>query len=287
MERFYIIKFGGSIVTDKAKPFSFRKRITLRLCNEIKEAINEIEKNWIKKNERANFVLIIGGGSFGHGAVNLFGLEKQYSVAKVREAMHELVLKVLNCMLSARLHAIVIQPSSFFDFDEDSKNRACVIKSAKDLSLIFWLMETGYIPVFYGDVYFAKENSAKIVSGDDIACFLAKEIKRKMVKNGKKGEVNVIFVSDVAGIVDRHGNIISEIFVDDKESIDMAYRIIRQSKSDVTGGIRRKLDVISELCRNGIDSIIVNGRKKYMLKDAILGKKIKITRFKAGWKKER
>jgi isopentenyl phosphate kinase len=53
MSGLHIVKIGGSIITDKTKPLTFKKAVVKRLAREIKESNEEI-------------ILVHGAGSFGH-----------------------------------------------------------------------------------------------------------------------------------------------------------------------------------------------------------------------------
>ena len=49
----YLIKLGGSIITDKSKKYTYKKEIVDRLSSELKKANKE-------------YILVHGAGSFGH-----------------------------------------------------------------------------------------------------------------------------------------------------------------------------------------------------------------------------
>ena len=59
----YIVKLGGSVITDKNQPFSIRKIIISNLLTQI-------------KNSEKKIIIVHGGGSFGHP------LAKEYQIHK-------------------------------------------------------------------------------------------------------------------------------------------------------------------------------------------------------------
>jgi isopentenyl phosphate kinase len=98
MNELIIIKLGGSVITDKAKPKgSFRKNVVLRIAGEIKRAQNK---------KKFKLIIVHGAGSYGHPIAKKYNLNKGYSglnsavgVVKCRAAMadlKQLMVKTLN-----------------------------------------------------------------------------------------------------------------------------------------------------------------------------------------------
>ena len=61
----FIVKFGGSIITDKSKKNCFKKEIVDRLASELEHANKKI-------------ILIHGAGSFGHIQLTRSDRRKQF-----------------------------------------------------------------------------------------------------------------------------------------------------------------------------------------------------------------
>ena len=57
MKDLILIKIGGSLITDKTKPYTTRPEVIKRIAKEIKEAVSEKD---------VNLIIGHGAGSFGH-----------------------------------------------------------------------------------------------------------------------------------------------------------------------------------------------------------------------------
>ena len=74
----FIIKLGGSAITDKSKKYSYKKEIMSRLSTEIKKSNKEI-------------ILIHGAGSFGHILAEEYDLNSGYKNDKHFKVSHLLM----------------------------------------------------------------------------------------------------------------------------------------------------------------------------------------------------
>ena len=59
-----LVKFGGSLITDKTMAYSVRLEIMNRLVDEVKDAV--------QTNQQLQLVLANGAGSFAHQSASLY-----------------------------------------------------------------------------------------------------------------------------------------------------------------------------------------------------------------------
>ena len=141
MVRLVVVKLGGSLITNKDRPFS------LNIPSMVK-AINYLGRSGVKA------FLVHGGGSFGHYQASRHGLgqeavRRNAGVPETKASMQELDLWVLYVMMSSGLRPFPIPPQ-FIDW-----------------GLIERVAASGLTPVSYGDVYY-DGLEAKIIGGDQI-----------------------------------------------------------------------------------------------------------------------
>ena len=146
----YILKIGGSVIGDKSKAFDFREDV----IREIGRQIREVGGKW---------VLIHGGGPFGHPMVKMVGARS--SVALI---MMELSLRIAKIFNEEGLDVVPLP--SYVNYLEQVKE----------------LISRGWIPLLQGNV----TPEGKIVSGDDIALLLSKSLRPEAV----------LFATDVDGV---------------------------------------------------------------------------------------
>ncbi|UCF08713.1 MAG: isopentenyl phosphate kinase family protein [Thermoplasmata archaeon] len=254
----YIIKLGGSVITDKAKKNIFKKEVTSRLMSEIMESGQRV-------------ILVHGAGSFGHILAKEYGLHEGYrsesqlsGVAEVQRDVKNLSLKVLDACLAGGMYAVSLAPSAFVVNDK------AVIKHM-DASIFKRYLDLGITPITFGDVVVDESLVFSIVSGDQLMLMLAKAFRPK----------TVVFVADVDGIFtgDPSADDRAELLpVVDKETLS----IIGNSESkvsDVTGGIFGKSKIMLEIAAHGMETIILNGTVENRLRDALMGKDVLCTKF--------
>jgi len=244
-----LIKLGGSIISDKEKPFSFNVQIVKNIAREIKKFYPSKE-----------FIIVHGGGSFGHPLAKKYGIrdgingmdiKKMQGISYTHEAMLDLNKMIINIFLEEELPAFSISPSSIFII-----NNGNIVYG--EIKVLKELLKRKFIPVLFGDVAVSEDKGMDILSGDQIMAYLANEMAVE----------KAIFLMDVDGIYDgnpREGaKLIEEINEDVK--IDAV-----QGKFDVTGGIKNKLE---EALKMDCMVYFINGMKKGNLTKAIEGKKV-------------
>ncbi|MBD3229619.1 MAG: acetylglutamate kinase [Candidatus Lokiarchaeota archaeon] len=232
VDKVEIIKLGGSLITNKNKPFSLKKDI-------IRKAINKI----ISGNEHT--ILIHGGGSYGHPIAKKFEIFDGYNpnvknqllgLSKTHQAMNQLNSFIIKEFINRDHPVISVQPSSIFLKDGDE----IIVHS---IEILEFLLELNILPVLYGDIILDKQNSFSIISGDRICLEICKKLKYNISK--------VVFAMDREGIYVKGEHkdepiILSDLKLEDLENIHL---MKLGEKIDVTGGIEGKIEEIKEILR--------------------------------------
>jgi isopentenyl phosphate kinase len=243
-----VIKFGGSVITNKNKPYSFRENVVLRLINELKEFMN--------KSLNKKIILIHGGGSFGHAKVKEclegHGYIDKKCYTETAHVMMILNSLIMRAIIDAGIDAISIPTRSIF------------IKSGNELSMYSCIIDAhlrrGVIPVLFGDVIIDRKSGYQVLSGDTIAWYVSK------VFNADE----IYFVTDVDGLFDKdpkifkNAKLIKEIR--SKELMDLHYG----KSEDVTGGMLNKVMGGLDIGVKDVKVIVLNGLIKGNLYNALM-----------------
>jgi isopentenyl phosphate kinase len=255
-----VIKLGGSIITEKSrsKPV-FRKKVVERICSEISSA---------KKKQDFDLILIHGGGSYAHPVAKRYELNKGYlgpkssvGFALTKKALLDLSLLVLETLLATGLNASIVDSSDII-IASNGKIKTFDTRHIKNL------LTKGIIPVLFGNVMTDNLMGFSIISGDQIASYLAKIYKAS----------KVIFVSDVDGIFDRnpkiHKNAKLVQEINDKNYKDVVRNMESHNVNDVTGEMKGKILAIKKSL-GGIKVFITNGQNpKNVLKSLLNHKRL-------------
>ena len=173
-----LLKLGGSLITDKDKPYTPRLDKLNELALEIKAALDA--------NPGLLLILGHGSGSFGHVAAKKYGTreglkdpkgllrplgsESEFwmGFAEVRFQAAELNRYVMGALVQNGIPAISFPPSSSM-ISTDRKvihHNVLTIRKALDVRLL---------PVVYGDVAFDEARGGTILSTEDVFTFLVEE----------------------------------------------------------------------------------------------------------------
>ena len=238
MARAVIVKLGGSVITDKSKPFSYRSDVVSALAEEIASS-----------DEKA--LVVHGGGSFGHTVAKQQGISSNEAaataaaVSKTRGAMYD-----LNSLLCRTMTESKLFPYSFSPFD--------VIVKAGKAPVSQWLrglLKSGLTPVTFGDVMLTSAGF-KVLSGDLIVLELAKILEPE----------RCVFALDADGVYEEGTRVIIQ------ELSPSRVRKLQVSEGeDVTGGMKLKLEVAAKVAALGPKVCFVSGYRRNEFSKALKG----------------
>lgn len=255
-----LIKLGGSLITDKNRPFYAKRQVINRLANEIKASLSD------------KFDLIIGhgSGSFGHVVASKYHTQNGISdkngvkgLSLVADAAIQINRIVMQSFLKAKLPVISFAPASFIT--ASNQNLDSVLTKQIKTSL-----KIGIIPIIYGDVILDDKQGCCIFSGEKILDILAKSLKDKYQS------VKIILCGDTNGVLDAKNNTISKISPKSFKAISSF--VGKSGGIDVTGGMMHKVEASIKLTTDlGIETYIINGKVSGKLKSVFLENDMKDT----------
>jgi len=247
-----LLKLGGSLITDKTKPQSFRQEVLRQVINDIKTIS--------QKQPDIRWVIGHGSGSFGHVEANkhntingVSSSEQWLGFAKVSHIAAELSQLVWSEFIAHNLPVVRLQPSASMV----ASNKNIELMSVKPLELA---INNGVIPLIHGDVAFDQSIGGTIISTESIFQFIVRYI-----------EVDkVILLGEVDGVLDSKNEVIKTIT---PQSFDNFQANLSGSKgTDVTGGMLQKVSDMLELVSEQpqLQVIIANGRIRNILTKILL-----------------
>lgn len=261
-----LIKLGGSLITDKSTPYKARKRVISRLVQEIKKAI--------KHNPELHLIVGNGSGSFAHTSAAKYQTasgykdeESKFGFCFVQNDAIKINRICVEAFLKAHVMAIGVSPNNIF-LTANTK-----IKNSY-LSVIEQLLKEGITPLLYGDTIADTKQGCCIYSCDKVMSVLSNNLS-----SGFK-VARVISVGDYDGVLDENKQLVR--FIDKKiyQHLITAGAVKGSDKTDVTGGMKAKLDEMVNLSESGIESIILNGSTPNNLFRCLVGKKYQGTLIK-------
>lgn len=235
-----LLKFGGSVITEKSRLLSFSEKRTNALSHQLAAALEH------KRNMRC--ILVHGGGSFGHFKAHLYRLTEQAAPSQiekfleVRNDMRMLNNLVISSLLSAGIPACSIPADAIFDF---SGNRI----RFKGKRLVEGMLRRGIVPVTFGDVVYDRRLSFRIVSGDKLMTHLSRAFNPSLT----------VFCTDVNGIytsnprTDRSARLIRVLGRGNEVSTD------GEGQLDVTGSMGGKINSLFQIARWSARTFVING----------------------------
>ncbi len=243
-----LIKLGGSIITNKERPLSARRKAIENILKQIKK---------IKEPK----IIVHGGGSYGHYWSVKYDMHTKPAkydtrgVTIVKNSMIELNKIILDIAVKNRINAYCLPPTDFMNGNRPIKNK---ILTMNDIS------KSGLTPITFGDALWFGQKKSYILSGDVIMTTIAKVLKPRLS----------IFVLNVDGVYsDLKTKKLIYDFKKEKPTISI-------SKMDVTGGMTRKITEAVKISKSGLNVFFTNGNKPQRITDAISGKKFEGTLFR-------
>ena len=171
-----ILKLGGSVLTEKTDTPTPKLAAIRRCAREIASTISRTSP----VGAGGPLIIIHGAGSFGHpqakehstpaGFTNFGIIEIHRAVASLNDLVIEALVK--NGVPAASLHpfgCLVAENGRIAEMETDQ---------------IGMMLARGIVPVLHGDVVMDRETGASIVSGDQLATYLAVRFKAARVGLG-------------------------------------------------------------------------------------------------------
>jgi isopentenyl phosphate kinase len=262
MNELVLVKLGGSLITDKSRPFTERMDIIERLAKEIHEARQEYD---------LRIIIGHGGGSYPHEPARKYqthkGMEGPESIkglSLVQDAAARLNRIIIKALIDTGENAISVNPSS------------CTI--AEDSRIMEWYtkplekyLEYRMLPVVYGDAGVDLKQGFCILSTEELFYHLSRKLGScRIIMCGK---TDGVFTADPSK--DSNAKHLPEINPDNYDEIK---NFLTDSDGiDVTGGMLLKVKRSVELAKEGVETCIINGTVPDNLKKTLLGQDVKCT----------
>lgn len=250
-----LVKLGGSLITDKRGDAAARRSVIDRLAGEVVAGM--------RRGGRP-VVLGHGSGSFGHVAAKEGGLESGLSAPSQRGAVtrtqiraRELNALVVDALRSRGAAPFVFAPSSFL-LCRDGR----VVEAA--ISPLAEALERGLLPVVFGDVVLDRSRGVSIVSTEAVLLAVADRLRRRGVRIHA-----ALWMGETEGLYDRSGRTLPK--VTPRTWATLIRDVGLAAGTDVTGGMRLRVETAARLARRGVPSWILDGRRPRTLERALAG----------------
>jgi isopentenyl phosphate kinase len=251
-----ILKLGGSVITEKSKESTFRKRVMDNLAEKIKKANRQT-------------IIIHGAGSFGHIQAKKYrlnegynGEEQLYGFSVTHEMVQRLNTMGLKSLQSCSIPAVSVPPHIVVKFENHEL-------TSIDYKIFEEYLEKKLIPVTFGDVVLDKKFGFSICSGDLLTIALTNHFKPE----------KVIFVIDEDGLytsnpkLNKNAQLVESTTIKYLETLTTS----KDKHDDVTGGMSGKIKTIKKISEFGIDTVLLNGNKPERLYKVLVGEGVKST----------
>lgn len=223
------LKLGGSLITDKDRPYTARPDVIKRTAKEVKKAI--------KEDPDLKVVLGHGSGSFGHFAATESGFSEGAATKsqwlgfqKIWRAAH-----VLNGIFIDEYNKSGLPVISFSPSASILANKKKIVEW--NTFPIKFALDKNLIPVIFGDTIFDQSLGGVILSTEELFLYLIYQFNPdRIILAGKEQGVYADFPENK--------NLIPKITPENYESIKK--KINPSISVDVTGGMRKKVRLMLE-----------------------------------------
>ena len=245
-----LVKLGGSVITNKEKVLSARRKRMDGISAELKKI-------------REPMIIVHGGGSYGHHWSVRYGMHTRPAeyglrgVATVKNSMVALDMMVLDSLAKNGLNPYQAPPSAFMDGNRPVPGRI------RELGRI---SDAGMVPVTYGDALWYGRRRSYILSGDRIMAHIAEVLRPRLT----------VFALNVDGVYSdmRSKRLIGEIGASGEGAR------VSQVKADVTGGMGRKIREAGIISGLGLAVFFVNGNRPRRIVNAVKKSRFEGTVFR-------
>ncbi|MHA2380404.1 MAG: isopentenyl phosphate kinase [Candidatus Thorarchaeota archaeon] len=262
-----VIKLGGSLLTDKTKPYTYRKEVLKSVAREIGECLDE--------GLIQSLVLMHGVGSYGHPPVlehnlhkGFLGPEQLLPLSRTQESVAELRHIIVKELQNAGVPVCLMYPSSMVT-SEKMRMTNYFLEPLKGFASV------GMVPLLGGDILIDSVMGWSVGSGDQLAVIICKELDAR----------RLILVSDVSGIYEADPKLKPDaalIEVINLNNLDATLERMGQSGMvDASGAMKGKLQSLipaKPLIEKGLEVTLLSMMEYGNLKAVLKGEEVLSTR---------
>ncbi len=255
LEPVVFLKLGGSLITDKERPDTARPEVIRRLAAEIARAQ--------ARPGARRLVLGHGSGSFGHAAAARLGVARGLdsgrlaAVSQVQERARALHRLVADALREAGLAPFSLAPSASLVTDVGRP----VAFGVEPVALA---LDWGLLPVLYGDVVLDRFRGCSICSTESVLITVAERLARRRVRVER-----ALWAGATDGILDSSGKTLRAL---GPETAAQALAAAGEAAgTDVTGGMRHRLETALALAEKGTPSLVFDGTVPGRVEAALAG----------------
>lgn len=230
---FLILKIGGSLFSDKAA----HRHVDIRSIERYSRLVAELALA-----APGRVALVVGGGSFGHGAVREASPEDPLGILQLTEANFALKWIWVGALRAAGARAVPLQLTAM-----------CLCENA-DVSVytnvVGRALAVSFLPVLSGDCLIDAHGTLQLCGSDRVPQVLLQCVQPP---------VRVVVLTDTPGILVRRGSTAVLPSVDPNEP-SAAFRAAWSGRrNDTTAGMVGKLEALVEIARLGAECFIMKG----------------------------
>ena len=257
-----LVKLGGSVITDKARPLAFRHAVARRLARELAPFVG------------GGLVVVHGAGSFGHVRAAEYGLAQGMTdhrqvegTAIVQRDVRDLNLRMLDALIGAGIPAVSLPPATWLELENGRMAHFDAVPFQRAIA-------RGLVPVTFGDVLMDTERGVSIASGDLLMAGLAAVFRPDLAA----------FVTAVDGVYagepdDPGSRLLRTV---SPEGAKVAGTSAGEGVADVTGSMGGKLTEAFEVAACSRETWIIGGNRPGRLRSLMEGRRVKGTRVLPG-----
>lgn len=270
-----LVKLGGSLITDKHSSTTggegvARIEVVRRLARELVDVL--------PRAGAPRVVLGHGSGSFGHaeaaryrvhegigrGAAPAEAAELLRGVSRVQDRAADLHRRVTAALLEAGAAPFSVAPSSALVTAAGRVERL-------EVEPLLLALGSRLLPVVYGDVVMDRERGCAIASTETVLAAVAEALLRRRLPVRA-----ALWAGTTDGVLDRDGRPIPEVRPEGAGGALAAAG--SAAGTDVTGGMRHRLETALALARLGLASTIFDATVPGRLAAALRGEPVGGTR---------
>jgi isopentenyl phosphate kinase len=239
MNELVFLKLGGSLITDKTRPYTARLGKLGELAEELQSALSEMHN--------IRLILGHGSGSFGHHAVQEHLARETYRAmrdqppqrdegfwrgfAEVWYRAAELNRHVMSALHGAGLQAISLPPSA-------AVTAADGRIASWDLGPLHAAVAAGLLPVIFGDIVLDSVRGGSVLSTETLMTYLAQHLRPS----------RILLAGLEAGVWQDYPNRQTKIGrITPATYPSLATTVGGSHGADVTGGMKSKVEAMLAL----------------------------------------